>query len=440
MSSKKENTPWSGRFEDTPSDFIQEFGASLPVDKQLWSEDICGSQAHAAMLHKQGILSAEDLAAINEGLNAIAAEISAGKFTWDIADEDVHMAIEGELTRRIGDAGKRLHTGRSRNDQVATDTRLWARHSSESLIACLERLCEVLEARAQESADVVMPGYTHLQKAQPILLAQHLGAYAQMFKRDIVRMTAAREAADVNVLGSGALAGTPYPLDRKMTAKALGFSRVGENTLDGVSDRDFALDLIYACSVCQMHLSRLCEELILWATEEFGFVTLADSYSTGSSIMPQKKNPDFAELVRGKTGRVYGNLMALFTVMKGLPLAYNKDMQEDKEPLFDSVETTADSIRAVAGMVETLTFNDSTLREAAHGGYMAATDLADYLVGKGMPFRDAHEVVGRIVLMCEKEGKTLQDLSVEDYHRQCDLFETDVLDAVDIDQVVARRA
>ena len=434
-----EHTLWSGRFEDTPSDFIQEFGASLPVDKKLWSEDICGSQAHAAMLHAQGLLSAEDLAAITEGLDAIAAEIASGTFVWDIKDEDVHMAIEGELTRRIGDAGKRLHTGRSRNDQVATDTRLWALQASDALVLCLTRLCEVLDARAKEHAGAVMPGYTHLQKAQPILLSLHLDAYVQMFQRDIVRMKAAREAADVNVLGSGALAGTPYPLDRALTAEALGFSRVGANTLDGVSDRDFALDLIYACSVCQMHLSRLCEELILWATEEFGFVTFADSYSTGSSIMPQKKNPDFAELVRGKTGRVYGNLVALLTVMKGLPLAYNKDMQEDKEPLFDSVETTADSIRAVTGIIETLTFNETALRKAAHGGFMAATDLADYLVGKGMPFRDAHEVVGRIVLMCEKEGRALQDLSADEYRTQCDLFEDDVLDAVDIDQVIARR-
>jgi len=432
-------TPWSGRFEDVPSDFIQKFGASLPVDKRLWHEDIKGSLAHATMLKEQGLLTGEEFAAIGQGMASIVDDIVAGTFVWDIADEDVHMAIEAELTRRIGDAGKKLHTGRSRNDQVATDFRLWAKSAAKDLLAKLDGLIKALQAQGDAHDTAIMPGYTHLQKAQPVRLAHHLDAYVQMFTRDKVRVQAAYDAADVNVLGSGALAGTPYPLDRRMTADILGFTHVSSNTLDGVSDRDFALDLVYACSVCQMHLSRLAEEIILWSTEEFGFITLADACSTGSSIMPQKKNPDFAELVRGKSGRVYGDLLALLTTMKGLPLAYNKDMQEDKEPAFDAVDATIGSLIAMTEMIDSAAFNIDAMHEAAHGGFMAATDLADYLVGKGMPFRDAHEVVGRIVLKCEKEGRKLQDLSTEEYHAQCDLFDDQVIDAIDIENVVKKR-
>ncbi|MCL2818967.1 MAG: argininosuccinate lyase, partial [Actinomycetia bacterium] len=323
MSSEK--TAWSGRFEEVPDESTQDFGASLPVDKRLWREDIDGSIAHATMLASQGLLSEEELSAIKEGLVQIAAGIEAGTITWHSTDEDIHMAIESELIERIGQAGKKLHTARSRNDQVATDLRLWTKQQisgDEGLLHALQDVREALRARASEHSHTIMPGYTHLQKAQPIRLADHLGAYIEMFTRDMFRMKAAFDAADVNVLGSGALAGTSHIINRDMTAELMRFRLVGDNTLDGVSDRDFVLDLLYACAVCQMHMSRLCEELILWSTSEFSFATFADTYSTGSSIMPQKKNPDFAELIRGKTGRVYGNLMALLVTLKGLPLAY----------------------------------------------------------------------------------------------------------------------
>ena len=440
MSSEK--TAWSGRFEEVPDESTQDFGASLPVDKRLWREDIDGSIAHATMLASQGLLSEEELSAIKEGLVQIAAGIEAGTITWHSTDEDIHMAIESELIERIGQAGKKLHTARSRNDQVATDLRLWTKQQisgDEGLLHALQDVREALRARASEHSHTIMPGYTHLQKAQPIRLADHLGAYIEMFTRDMFRMKAAFDAADVNVLGSGALAGTSHIINRDMTAELMRFRLVGDNTLDGVSDRDFVLDLLYACAVCQMHMSRLCEELILWSTSEFSFATFADTYSTGSSIMPQKKNPDFAELIRGKTGRVYGNLMALLVTLKGLPLAYNKDMQEDKEPLFDSVDTTRESLHILAGIIETITFDTATMKEAARGGFMAATDLADYLVGKKMAFRDAHEVVGKLVKNCEKLGKTLHDLSAEEFAKASDLFEPDVIEWIDIDKSVQRR-
>ena len=432
-------TPWGGRFEGVVDDFMLEFGASLPFDRMLWCEDIEGSLAHATMLAEVGILTEEELAAIRGGLADIAQSIQDGSFIWDIADEDIHMAIEAELTRRIGEAGKKLHTARSRNDQVACDLRLWAREAAAHLISLLEGIESILGAKATELGDAILPGYTHMQKAQPVLLATHLEAYAEMFKRDRWRMLTALEEANVNVLGSGALAGTTWPIEPETVADILEFDGVVANTIDGVSDRDFVLDLLYACAVCQMHMSRLCEELIYWSTEEFGFVTFSDRYSTGSSIMPQKKNPDFAELIRGKTGRVYGNLMALLTIMKGLPLAYNKDMQEDKEPLFDSVTTVGNSLVALIGIVDTLTFHVDVMREAAEGGFMAATDLADYLVGKGMAFRDAHAVIGKLVLDCEKAGKKLTDLTAEEYHAVCDLFEPDVLGIIDPDTMVKRR-
>ncbi len=432
-------TPWGGRFEKSPGKFLTEFGASLPVDQRMWAEDIRGSIAHARMLATQGVISEADADAIETGLSAIYREIKAGDFEWRIADEDVHMAIERVLTERIGPAGARLHTGRSRNDQVATDTRLYVKNRITDL--AYRNLCvrRSLVKLAEENFGVVMPGYTHLQKAQPVLFSHHVLAYAWMLTRDFTRLRAAYDAADVLPLGSAALAGTTYPLDRDYVAHRLGFAEVSANSLDAVSDRDFLLDLTYACAVCQMHLSRLCEELIMWSSEEFGFVTMDDEFSTGSSIMPQKKNPDFAELVRGKTGRVVGDLTALLVTLKGLPLAYNKDMQEDKEGAFDAVDTLADSLRAVSGMLDTMRVNAERMRAGAMGGFMAATDLADYLVVKGVPFRDAHEVVGRLVLACERDGRTLQSLTAEEYAKHDKRFEADVLDAVDVDKVVARR-
>lgn len=432
-------TPWSGRFEHTPTHSTQEFGASLPIDKRMWREDIEGSVAHAKMLSKVGVISASDASAIVGGLGEVAVLIENGQFVWDIADEDVHMAIEKKLTELIGKPGARLHTGRSRNDQVATDTRLYGKRRCAALLKSINGMRTALVECAEKHGDVIMPGYTHMQKAQPVLFAHHMLAYAQMLSRDFIRMKAAYDACDVLVLGSAALAGTTYPLDRAYTADLLGFSHVSQNSLDAVSDRDFLLDIAYGCSVTQMHLSRLAEEIILWSTNEFGFITLDDSYSTGSSIMPQKKNPDFAELVRGKTGRVYGDLMQLLTMLKGLPLAYNKDMQEDKEGVFDALDTTELSLKTMQGMIDTMRINSDAMLAGAQGGFMAATDLADYLVGKGIAFRQAHEIVGRIVLKCEREGKSLQELTALEYTCENSAFDEDVLDAVDISRVVERR-
>jgi argininosuccinate lyase len=432
-------TPWGGRFEKTPARFLAEFGNSLPVDKRMWAEDIRGSIAHGRMLAKQGVIAEADADAIEAGLSAIYREIKSGTFEWDVADEDVHMAIERVLTERIGPAGARLHTGRSRNDQVATDTRLYAKRSAVDLAEAVLAMRRTLVTLAEEHLGVVLPGYTHLQKAQPVLLSHHLLAYAWMLTRDLTRLRHAHEAADVLVLGSAALAGTTYPLDREYVAQRLGFSAVSPNSMDAVSDRDFLLDLIYACAVCQTHLSRLAEEIVLWSTDEFGFITLDDEFSTGSSIMPQKKNPDFAELVRGKTGRVLGDLQSLLVTLKGLPLAYNKDMQEDKEPAFDAIDTLAMSLRAVEGMLTTMRVNAEKMRDSARGGFMAATDVADHLVGKGVPFREAHEIVGRLVLACERDGRALQDLSVEEFAAHSSHFGDDVLEAVDIDKLVALR-
>ena len=349
------------------------------------------------------------------------------------------MSIERNLTEAIGAAGGRLHTGRSRNDQVATDTRHHAKKLADGLAHQVLDLRGALLDLAQDNFGVVMPGYTHMQKAQPVLFSHHVLAYYWMFARDFERLRAAYRAADVLPLGSAALAGTTYPLDRHFVADELGFATVAENSMDAVSDRDFLLDLSYACSVAMMHLSRLCEELIYWSSNEFGFIRLSDAYSTGSSIMPQKKNPDFAELIRGKTGRVYGDLMALLTTMKGLPLAYNKDMQEDKEGVFDAVDTLGNSLVVMTGMIRTLQVNEDAMRAGALGGFMAATDLADYLVGCGVPFREAHAIVGRLVLECEKQGRTLQDLSVDELAEVDDHFAADALEAVDIDKVVERR-
>ena len=430
---------WSGRFEEGADAFTQRFGASLPVDRKLYAQDIAGSKAHAAMLAAQGVISDEDAQAITKGLDGIQADIEAGAFSFDVNDEDIHMAIEGELTRRIGTAGARLHTGRSRNDQVATDTRLYAKARCAQLMEANLELRHVLVQQAQAHFDVVLPGYTPMQHAQPVLLSHHLLAYVWMLGRDFERLAAARDAADVSPLGAAALAGTTYPLDRHATASALGFSGPVPNSLDAVSDRDFLLDLLYAASVSCIHLSRLCEEVILWSTAEFGFITLSDAYSTGSSIMPQKKNPDFAELIRGKSGRVVGDLMALLMTLKALPLAYNKDLQEDKEGAIDAADTLHDCYRCAAGMVSTMTVHPEAMMAQAKKGYLAATDVADYLAKKGMPFRQAHEVVGHLVLLCDKRGCDLDDLSLADFQAESSLFEADITEQLDLRRIADAR-
>lgn len=422
---------WGGRFEKGVDAFTQEFGASLEVDKAMAQQDIAGSRAHAQMLAEQGIISGEDQKAIDEGLADIAEQIADGSFAWDVNDEDIHMAVEGALTRNIGTPGARLHTGRSRNDQVATDIRLLAKDLCQHLIEGNDALRRVLVDVAEKNLDVVLPGYTHLQHAQPVLFSHHMLAYFWMFTRDRKRLAAALEAADANPLGAAALAGTTYPLDRQRTTELLGFDHAIPNSLDAVSDRDYLLDLEYACSVGMMHLSRLCEEIVLWSSTEFGFITLSDSYSTGSSIMPQKKNPDFAELTRGKTGRVYGDLMALLTTMKSLPLAYNKDLQECKEGPIDAAKTFSDCMEITAGMLETMTVNADVMLKQAKLGFTAATDVADYLAKKGMPFREAHRVVGELVLYCEKHNKGLEDLTAEEFRAASDLFDEDI--AADLD-------
>jgi argininosuccinate lyase len=430
---------WGGRFEEAPDAALQDFGASLAVDKRLWSQDITASKAHALMLATSGIISDTDAQLIVEGLSSIAERIEAGDFVFDVADEDIHMSIERALTELIGEAGGRLHTARSRNDQVATDTRLYAKEQAAALAKQLLELRATLVQLASDNATVIMPGYTHLQKAQPVLLAHHLLAYYWMFARDFERMLAARAAADASPLGAAALAGTSHPIDRHQTAEALGFARVIPNSLDAVSDRDFLLDLVFACTVTMTHLSRLCEELILWSSDEFGFITLSDRYATGSSIMPQKKNPDLAELIRGKTGRVIGDLVGLLTMLKGLPLAYNKDLQEDKEGSFDAIDTLSASLAAATGMLATLRVNSSAMLAGAQGGFMAATDLADALVEKGLAFREAHGIIGKLVLACEKSGRQLQELTLEDLQAASNLFDRETIELLGIEGVVARR-
>lgn len=430
---------WSGRFEEGVSEFTQEFGASLPVDKAMYKQDIAGSMAHARMLADQGVISHEDAEAITAGLAQIERDIEEGNFIFDINNEDIHMSIEAVLTERIGDAGARLHTGRSRNDQVITDTRLYAKELCRELMGANLKLRKTLLALAAQNEEVLLPGYTHLQHAQPVLLAHHFMAYYWMFTRDFNRLRQAFDAADMNPLGSAALAGTTYPLDRDATTRALGFAAPIPNSLDAVSDRDFLLDLDYAASVSMIHLSRLAEEIILWSTSEFGFITLSDAFSTGSSIMPQKKNPDFAELIRGKTGRVVGDLVALLITMKALPLAYNKDLQEDKEGAIDAAKTLEDCLVCAAGMIETMRVVPEAMTAQAKKGYLAATDVADYLAKKGMPFRRAHEVVGHLVLVCEQRGCDLDDLTLADFKAESDLFEEDITASLDLESIVAAR-
>ena len=430
---------WSGRFTENVSEFTQRFGASLPIDKALYAQDIAGSKAHARMLGEQGVISKDDVALIERGLDNIKDRIEAGNFPFDINDEDIHMSIEKALIQDIGEAGARLHTGRSRNDQVITDTRLFAKKRCGDLMRANLALRHELVKQAEKNFDVILPGYTHMQHAQPVLLSHHLLAYAWMFSRDFTRLVAARDAADVNPLGSAALAGTTYPLDRRMTADELGFSSVTQNSLDAVSDRDFLLDLLYACTVSSIHLSRLAEEIVLWSTTEFGFIVLSDAFSTGSSIMPQKKNPDFAELVRGKTGRVVGDLVALLMTLKSLPLAYNKDLQEDKEGAIDAAATLEDCMNCMSGMISTMKVNEDAMATQAKKGYLAATDVADYLAKKGLPFRRAHEIVGHLVLLCDQRGCDLEDLTLDDFKAESDLFESDIVNCLSLRDIANAR-
>jgi argininosuccinate lyase len=432
---------WGGRFQEPTDALVQRFNASVDVDRALAEDDIDGSLAHARMLSEKGILSAEDERAIREGLEAIRGEVLAGTFAWREDLEDVHMNIERALTERVGSAGARLHTARSRNDQVATDLRLYLRRRSGELIALLAALRLALIDVAEARIDVLMPGYTHLQVAQPVRLSHHLLAYVEMLARDAGRLRDARERMNQSPLGAGALAGTGFPIDRQRTAELLGFAAPASNSLDAVSDRDFAIETVSALALVMMHLSRLSEELILWSSQEFGFVTLPDSHTTGSSIMPQKKNPDVCELVRGKTGRVYGALMGLLTVMKGLPLAYNKDMQEDKEGVIDALDTAEASLRLYLDMLPRTTFHASRMREAAGRAYSNATDLADYLARKGVPFREAHAVVGRLVARALDAGLPLEGLPLDTLRAEDPRIDEDVYAALDLESVVdARRS
>jgi len=431
---------WAGRFEKDVNAAANDFHSSIRFDCRLYKQDIRGSIAHAKMLGKQGVIPPADAEAIVEGLNTILGDIESGKVQFDTAAEDIHMNIETLLIERIGEAGKKLHTGRSRNDQVATDMRLYMMEAIGDIQGKTAALIGALIKTAEGNLNTVMPGYTHLQKAQPVTLAHHLMAYAEMLKRDWERLSDCYKRTDVLPQGSGALAGTTYPLDREWVAKELGFSAISMNSLDAVSDRDFCVEFLHAASLIMVHMSRFCEELILWSTNEFGLVEMDDSYSTGSSIMPQKKNPDMAELIRGKSGRVFGDLMGLLTMLKGLPLAYNKDMQEDKEAVFDGVDTVTACLAVFTGMFSTLTFHEKRMERQAAGGFTNATDAADYLVGKGLPFRSAHEVIGKMVLTCIKENKSLLDLTIDELKEFSPLIEADIYDALSIEACVERRS
>ncbi len=430
---------WSGRFQKETNHLVDDFHSSISFDRRLYAQDIRGSMAHAKMLRRQGILSAEDEQAIQRGLREILADMEAGKISFPPESEDIHMLVESILTERIGEAGKRLHTGRSRNDQVATDMHLYAKDTCGDTLTLLRELEELLLELAEKHCEDVMPGYTHLQRAQPVTLGHHLMAYFEMFRRDMIRVRNARAAADVCPLGSGALAGTTYPLDREFAAGELGFAAVSQNSLDGVSDRDFLLDYLSAASMGMMHLSRFCEEMVLWSSLEFGFVTMDDGFATGSSMMPQKKNPDVAELIRGKTGRVYGDLTALLTAMKGLPLAYNKDMQEDKESFFDARDTWIKCLHVFTEMLRTASFRTDRMLQSASAGFANATDLADYLVKKGVPFRDAHAVSGRLVARCLEKGCALDELSLEEMRVFSPVFDQDVYAAISLSACVSAR-
>ncbi|MEI6603032.1 MAG: argininosuccinate lyase [Clostridia bacterium] len=430
---------WGGRFAKNTDQATDDFNSSIRFDARLYEQDILGSVAHAAMLGAQGIIPIAEAQLIEKTLLEILSEIDAGDIAFEVGAEDIHMNIEKILTSRIGDAGKRLHTGRSRNDQVALDLRMYLLHENRMISDMLVALCRTLISLSKEHLSTILPGYTHLQRAQPITLAHHMMAYVQMFRRDIERLADCAKRTNFMPLGSGALAGTTYPLDRAAVAASLGFSHITENSLDAVSDRDFAMELAFCLSTVMVHLSRMSEELILWSSAEFGFVELDDAFSTGSSIMPQKKNPDVAELVRGKSGRVFGDLMALLTVMKGLPLAYNKDMQEDKEAIFDAIDTVKMCLPVFTQMLATSTFHKEQMYRAAQGGFTNATDVADYLVKKKVPFRDAHEIIGKMVLYCISHAKAIDALSMEEFKEFSPLIEDDIYLEISLEQCVAGR-
>ena len=430
---------WGGRFTKETDAQVYAFNASIGFDQRLYRQDIKGSIAHATMLGKQGIVTEAEAAAIVQGLKDILADVESGKLVIDSKYEDIHSFVEANLIDRIGDAGKKLHTGRSRNDQVALDMRLYTRDQVEEVDTLLKELLQVILQTMEENTETYMPGFTHLQKAQPITLAHHYGAYFEMFKRDRLRMKDIYARMNYCPLGAGALAGTTYPLDREMTAELLGFAGPTLNSMDSVSDRDYLIEFLSALSMIMMHLSRFCEEIIIWNSNEYQFVEIDDAFSTGSSIMPQKKNPDIAELVRGKTGRVYGALMSLLTTMKGIPLAYNKDMQEDKEMAFDAMDTVTNSVILMNGMLSTMTWNKPRMEDSAKRGFTNATDVADYLVRKGVPFRTAHGIVGELVLLCEKKKCALDDLTVQEYREICDKIDEDIYEAISLDTCVRNR-
>ena len=430
---------WAGRFKKQLDSDVNDFNSSIRVDCRMYKSDIGGSIAHAAMLARQGIIDPADAEAIIEGLEGILKDLDSGALEFDMTAEDIHMFVEAELTRRIGDTGKKLHTARSRNDQVALDIRLHLREEADAVIALLKNLVSVITDKAEEHKATVMPGYTHLQRAQPITFGHHLMAYAQMFLRDISRVRDAADRMNYSPLGSCALAGTTYPTDRLAVANALNMKGICENSLDGVSDRDFAVELANAIALIMTHLSRFSEEIILWSSWEFKFIELDDAYSTGSSIMPQKKNPDIAELVRGKTGRVYGNLITLLTMLKGLPLAYNKDMQEDKEAVFDSFDTVKQCLSIFAPMLATATVIEANMKNAAAKGFINATDVADYLTKKGIPFRTAYKISGTLVAYCIDKGAVLEELTLAEFKEFSDVFDEDIFDAINLENCTFRR-
>lgn len=430
---------WGGRFQKGTNDLVNDFNSSIKVDSRMYKEDITGSLAHVKMLGKQEIIPNYSSEKITAGLNEILKRIDNGVIEIDPTSEDIHSFIEGTLTYYIGDCGKMLHTGRSRNDQVTLDLRMYLKGSINEIINCIVELEQVIYNKASENIDTIMPGYTHMQKAQPITFAHHLLAYGEMLRRDIGRLKDAYKRTDEMPLGSGALATSTYPIDREFVASELGFSSITYNSLDSVSDRDYVIETLSALSIIMMHLSRFSEEIILWCTNEFNFIELDDEYSTGSSIMPQKKNPDVAELVRGKTGRVYGDLITLLTVMKGIPLAYNKDMQEDKEALFDALDTVVLSLKTFSGMLKTMKVKKDIMSKGASGGFTNATDVADYLVKKGLPFRNAHEIVGEIVIFCINNNKAIDDLNLNELKSFSPIFEEDIYNAIDLLTCVEER-
>ena len=430
---------WGGRFTKSTDSFTDHFHSSISFDQRMYKEDITGSMAHVDMLGKQGVIPVEDAKLIHKTLLEILDDIENGKVVFDEKAEDIHMNVETILISRIGDVGKKLHTGRSRNDQVALDIRMYVKEQITDIRKLMLELIEALNNIAEANINTIMPGYTHLQRAQPVTLAHHVLAYCEMFKRDIERLDDTYKRTNVMPLGSGALAGTTYPLDRSMVADTLGFAAITLDSMDGVSDRDFCVELLSTLSIIMMHLSRFCEEIILWSSHEFKFVELDDAYSTGSSIMPQKKNPDMAELIRGKTGRVYGDLMGMLTVMKGLPLAYNKDMQEDKEGVFDAIDTIKMCVPVFTNMIKTAVFKTDNMYNAAKGGFTNATDAADWLVKHGVPFRDAHAILGQLVLYCINNNTSLEDLSLDEFKAISPVFDKTVYDAISVEKCVQAR-